>query len=175
MAATNIDVKGKLQWAKVFESNRDRAEWTAETDGEYKVTVFMDADMAKALKDTGCSKKIEETPEGFKVTFSRPHKGAQDWMGCAPLVADVSGKIWNVDEKGLIGNGSTGIVKVQIYDTKAGRRGSRLMGLQVLDHVVYNAEGTSSQPTSMFEDLSQSQEANVSQTSPQEATDSIPF
>jgi hypothetical protein len=33
MPATNIDVKGKIEWAKVFESNRDRAEWNAGLDG----------------------------------------------------------------------------------------------------------------------------------------------
>ena len=39
-------------------------------------------------------------------------------MGGAPVVADISGKAWSLDEKGLIGNGSKGIVKVEVYPTK---------------------------------------------------------
>ena len=27
MPSTQIDIKGTIEWAKVFESNRDRAEW----------------------------------------------------------------------------------------------------------------------------------------------------
>lgn len=173
MATTKLDVKGKLEWAKVFESNRDRAEWTSETDGEYKVTVFTDKATADALKQAGCGKKIENTEDGYKVTFSRPHKGRQDWQGGAPLVADIAGRAWSVDDKGFIGNGSTGIVKVEVYDAGA-RKGTRLVGLQVLDHVVYQSEGGSSQPTALFEDLSEGQSAAVSSPS-QEATDSIPF
>ena len=63
MPATQIDIKGKLDWAKVFESNRDRAEWNKETDGEYKVTITTDKDTAQALKKAGCMKKIEEVTD----------------------------------------------------------------------------------------------------------------
>lgn len=174
MPATQMDVKGKLDWAKVFESNRDRSEWNKEKDGEYKVTVTTDKDTAEALKKAGCRKKIEEVAEGYKVTFDRPHKGAQDWMGGAPIVADVTGKAWSLEDKGLIGNGSEGIVKVELYNTKMGV-GTRLVGLQVLDHVVYNSEGGPSQPRSMFTDHSQSSGGSSSSTSSQEPQDSIPF
>ena len=44
-----IEVFGKLEWAKVFEHNRDRAAWNEEKDGEYKVTVIMDSDNADNL------------------------------------------------------------------------------------------------------------------------------
>jgi len=175
MPSTQIDVKGKIEWAKVFESNRDRAEWNTETDGEYKVTVTTDAATAKALKDAGCMKKIEEVTDGHKVTFSRPHTGAQDWMGGAPIVADITGKAWDLQDKGLIGNGSEGIVKVEVYPTRTGRTGTRLLGLQVLEHVVYESEGGSSQPRSMFTDHSESSGGSKSSTSSQEPQDSIPF
>ena len=173
MPATNIDVKGKIEWAKVFESNRDRAEWNTETDGEYKVTVITDKATAKSLTDAGCMKKIVEVDGGFKVTFSRPHTGMQDWMGGAPIVADKSGKTWDLESKGLIGNGSEGIVKVEIYPTRTGRTGTRLLGLQVLDHVVYESEGGSSQSRSMFKDYSS--ESDSSASSSQLESDSIPF
>ena len=174
MPATQLDVKGKIEWAKVFESNRDRAEWNQETDGEYKVTVTTDKATADSLKSAGCMKKIVEADGGFKITFSRPHTGMQDWMGGAPIVADVTGKAWDLESKGLIGNGSEGIVKVEIYPTRTGRTGTRLLGLQVLDHVVYESEGGSSQPRSMFQDYSSESGSSASPSSQLES-DSIPF
>ena len=174
MPSTKIDIKGTIEWAKVFESNRDRAEWNTETDGEYKVTVTTDEETVKKLKDAGCMKKIEEVTDGHKLTVSRPHKGAQDWMGGAPIVADVTGKAWNLEEKGLIGNGSEGIVKVEVYPTRTGRMGTRFLGLQVLDHVVYQTEGSGQTPSSaaMFDDHSKS---SGGKSSSQEPQDSIPF
>lgn len=173
MATVQMDVKGTIEWAKVFESNRDRAEWNKETDGEYKVTVFTDKETADALKQAGCGKTITETEKGHKVTFSRPHTGREEWQGGPPMVADIKGRSWNMQESGLIGNGSTGIVRVHIYDVAA-RKGTRLVGLQVLDHVVYNSDGSPSQLSSGFEDLSASQSGSVSSPS-QEPADSIPF
>ena len=40
----------------------------------------------------------------------------------------------------MIGNGSVGVVYVDVYDTKMGV-GSRLSGVQVIDHVVFESEG----------------------------------
>ena len=154
MPSTQIDIKGTIEWAKVFESNRDQAEWNADTNGEYKVTVTTDKKTADALKKAGCQKKIEEVDGGFRVTVSRPHTGAEDWMGGEPVVADISGKAWNLEDKGLIGNGSKGIVKVEVYRTKKGLVGTRLMGLQVLDHVVYNPEVVPPNLLQMFQDHS---------------------
>ena len=39
MPSTQIDIKGTLEWAKVFELNRDHNEWNEDKGGEYKVTV----------------------------------------------------------------------------------------------------------------------------------------
>ena len=41
----------------------------------------------------------------------------------------------------MIGNGSVGVVYVDVYDTKMGV-GSRLSGVQVIDHVVFESEGS---------------------------------
>ena len=174
MPSTQMDIKGTIEWAKVFESNRDKNEWNVETNGEYKVTVITDKKTAKALVDAGCKKKIEEVEGGHKITVSRPHTGIQDWMGGEPIVADVTGKAWDLQDKGLIGNGSKGIVKVEVYPTKMGT-GTRLVGLQVLDHVIYESEGGNSQPRSMFQDQSKSSGGSKSSASSQEPQDSIPF
>ena len=170
MPSTQIDIKGTLDWAKVFESNRDHNEWNEDKDGEYKVTVTTDKKTADALKKAGCQKKIEEVDGGHRITVVRPHVGSQDWMGGAPVVADKSGKEWNFEEKGFIGNGSKGIVKVEIYPTKVGS-GTRLVGLQVLDHVVYETEAQSA--SEMFSDHTKSSGGKSS--SRKEPQDSIPF
>ena len=74
------------------------------------------------------------------------------------------------------GNGSEGIVKIEIYQgNNQQRKGARLLGLQVLEHVVYESEGGSSQPRSMFTDHSKSSGGSSSSTSSQEPQDSIPF
>lgn len=173
MPSTQMDVKGKIQWAKVFESNRDRADFHKETDGAYKVTVITDKATADALVKGGCGKKITEEDGGYRVTFDRPHQGRYDWQGGAPLVADVTGKAWDLQEKGLIGNGSEGIVKVELYSGKgSSRTGTRLLGLQILKHVVYESEGGPSQPRSMFEDHSSGSDST---SSSQTESDSIPF
>jgi len=171
--STRLDVKGKISWAKVFESNRDRADFHKTTDGAYKVTLTIDKDTADNLQKEGCRKKIKEVDDGYQVTFDRPHVGNQDWQGGAPVVADVTGKAWDLQEKGLIGNGSEGIVKIEIYPTPMGT-GTRLLGLQVLDHVVYVSEGGPSQPRAMFADHSSSS-GSSSSTSQKEPEDSIPF
>jgi len=170
MPSTQIDIKGTLEWAKVFELNRDHNEWNEDKGGEYKVTVTTDKKTADALKKAGCQKKIEEVSGGHKITVVRPHVGSQDWMGGAPIVADKSGKEWNFEEKGFIGNGSKGIVKVEIYPTAVGS-GTRLVGLQVLDHVVYEVEAQSA--SEMFSDHTKSSSGKSS--SQKEPQDSIPF
>tara|TARA_B100000927_G_C16193277_1_gene360378 strand:- start:25 stop:537 length:513 start_codon:yes stop_codon:yes gene_type:complete len=170
MPSTQIDIKGTLEWAKVFESNRDHNEWNEDKEGEYKVTVTTDKKTADALVKAGCQKKIEEVDGGHRITVVRPHVGSQDWMGGAPVVADKSGKEWNLEDNGLIGNGSKGIVKVEIYPTKVGS-GTRLVGLQVLDHVVYENEAQSA--SEMFSDHTKSSGGKSS--SRKEPQDSIPF
>ena len=175
MPSTQHEIKGRIDWAKVFEVNRDRAHFHQETDGMCKVTVSTDEKTMKELQKAGLGKKFKETDHGWSVTLDRPHKGKHEWQGGAPLVADVTGKLWNLDEKGFIGNGSEGIVKFELYDGKnTDRKGSRLLGLQVLDHVVYESEGGPSQPRSMFTDQSSSG-GSTSSTSSQEPQDSIPF
>ena len=57
MPSTEIDIKGTLEWAKVFEYNRDQAEWNTDTNGEYKVTVTTDKKTADALKKQDVKKR----------------------------------------------------------------------------------------------------------------------
>lgn len=137
---------GQLEWAKVFPTNIDRAEWNKETDGEFKVTMILDEENQEKLNASDSMRSVRDG----KVTFSRPHKGKHDWQGGQPTVVDVKGQPWSLDADGYIGNGSTGMVVVSIYPAGSGRYGTRLESIQVVDHVKYESEGSSSH----FTDLS---------------------
>lgn len=141
--ATELELFGILEWAKVFEFNRDKAEWNAETDGECKITVILDEENAKKFKASGSQKQMvpDENGRGMKVTVGRKFRPALEWQGGPPPVVDAAGDPWDVEEKGLIGNGSTGVVYVTVYDTRGGRKGTRLEGVQVIEHVVVESEG----------------------------------
>lgn len=148
-----VEIFGTLEWAKVFESNRDRAAWNEEKEGEYKITIIMDDDNASKLKDSGCAKAMHEVEGGTKVTLARPHKGKHEWQGGAPSVANIKGQPWDLNMDGYIGNGSTGLVRVAVYPAgNSGRVGSRLESVQVIDHVAYESDGGGS--SGGFKDLS---------------------
>jgi len=123
---------------------------------------------------------MESVEGGTKVTLSRPFKGNNDWGSGTPTVVNVKGIDWNFDVDGYIGNGSTGMVRVAVYDTSTGRRGTRLEAVQVIDKVTYESEGGASPST--FKDLSpiagDTKDAPVAKASKKKATvteDTIPF
>ena len=168
-----VELFGTLEWAKVFEHNRDRASWNEDKDGEYKITI---------IKSSGCAKAMHEVDGGTKVTLARPHKGKFDWQSGAPSVANIKGQPWDFEMDGYIGNGSTGLVRVAVYPAgNSGRTGSRLEAVQVIDHVEFESEGGSSS-ASGFRDLSSysSKEPKAEATpkkvvKPAPQDDAIPF
>lgn len=177
-----VELFGTLEWAKVFEHNRDRASWNEEKDGEYKITIIMDDENTEKLKSSGCAKAMHQVDGGTKVTLARPHKGKFEWQGGAPSVANIKGQPWDFEMDGYIGNGSTGLVRVAVYPAgNSGRTGSRLESVQVIDHVEFESEGGSSS-ASAFKDLSSysSQETKAEATpkkvvKPALEDDAIPF
>lgn len=138
MATQMIEIDGIFEWAKVFESNRDYR-YSEDTDGEYQLSIIMDDDTAKRLKAAGCGKKMYQDPEGrgVVVRLTRPHSAPNAWAGGAPKVAGPDGSPWDIKENGLIGNGSSGRVLASIFETKTGRKGTRLEAIQVVDLVQY--------------------------------------
>lgn len=169
--AERLQLFGQLEWAKVFESNVDRAVWNKETDGEFKVTLILDDDSAEKLAASNSLKQIKDG----KVTFSRPNKGKHEWQGGAPTVVDVKGQPWDLQKNGLIGNGSTGMVTISIYPAGL-RYGTRLESVQVVDHVRYESEGGSA-PS--FPDLSSMASspstASTKTEAPSDLDDAVPF
>jgi hypothetical protein len=147
-----LELFGTLEWAKVFEHNRDRAAWNEEKEGEYKVTIILDEENTEKFKASGCGKALVAVDGGNKVTFARPHKGKFEWQGGAPKVANIKGQPWDFETDGYIGNGSTGLVNVSLFNAN-GRTGSRLEAVQVVDHVEFESDGNSG-PSSTFRDLS---------------------
>lgn len=143
MATKTIELQGILEWTKVFESNRDQGEFDVETDGATTVDIIMDDENLKLMKDAGVRKqgKMDDEGRGTRVKFKRPWKDKFDreWAAGPPSVYGPDGSVWT-EEDGLIGNGSIGVVFVDVYDTKMGK-GTRLSGVQVIDHVEFDGEG----------------------------------
>ena len=60
MATNTIELTGTLEWAKLFESNRDNGEYDVETDGATTVDLIMDEKTLKAMKDAGVRKSARK-------------------------------------------------------------------------------------------------------------------
>ena len=177
MATKTIELQGILEWVKVFEGNRDNGEFDTETDGATTVDVIMDDATFKMMKDSGVRKQGKPDPDGrgTRVKFKRPWKDKFDreWAAGAPKVFNPSGDAWT-DADGMIGNGSVGVVYVDVYDTKMGV-GSRLSGVQVIDHVVFESEGGSG-ASAGIQPKNYSNAASTTAPAPSKATPGdIPF
>jgi len=142
MATVVVQIPATLEWTKVFEVTRDCGEYDIETDGATTVDIIVDADGEKIIKDAGIRKQGKPTDGGTRYKMKRPWKDKFDreWAAGAPDVYTPDGSKWDLDTNGMIGNGSTGIVFVEVYDTKMGK-GCRLKGLQVINHVPYGDTG----------------------------------
>ena len=81
---------------------------------------------------------LYDKADRVKVKFQRKHDAPFTYGG-PPQVAHADGTPWHVDEDGLIGNGSEGILYVSVYES-GGFKGTRLNGLQVLNHIPYESD-----------------------------------
>lgn len=156
MASKRYYITAHIDWAKVFEQNRDKTgpngAWE-DRGGACTVVAWLDEDAQKTFKESGSRltymKKYDEK-EGEKVTLKndKGHKAIQfrryfqhhiEGLGGAPEVVHADGTPWDIDEDGLIGNGSKAIVCFTVYDTKTGP-GTRLEGVQILEHISYESD-----------------------------------
>ena len=183
MATEMVEIEGIFEWAKVFEHNRDKR-YSADTDGEYQLSIIMDEANTKKLKAAGCQKKMEADPEGrgTVVRLTRPHAAANAWAGGAPKVAGPDGTAWDLETNGTIGNGSRGRVLAAVFETKTGRKGTRLEAVQVIDHVEYitdDGDGPKGgAASSFFKDFTGGNSAPAAKAAPKAAPveeDVIPF
>lgn len=141
MATKTIELKGTLEWAKLFEGNRDQGQYDTATDGATTIDILLDDAGLKIAKDAGVQKKGKREGNLTRIKFKRGWSDPfdRDWAGGPPKVFGPSGAEWTRDD-GLIGNGSEGIVFVEVYDTKVGI-GTRLAGVQVVDLVAFGGDG----------------------------------
>ncbi|PHS02818.1 MAG: hypothetical protein COA78_20470 [Blastopirellula sp.] len=171
-----LQLKGTIEWAKVFEQNRDKEGWNGsyeDCNGACTVNMILDKENLKILKDSGTSKELDndkkKTEKGYDVKFVRKfeHPDFPVFAG-PPKVAKADGTPWDIDVDGLIGNGSVGIVYLSLYENASGKIGTRLDGLQVLDHVEFESEGDFGGPD--FKDYSSTPNSDSD-----DDDDSIPF
>lgn len=81
--------------------------------------------------------KLFSKAEKVKVKFKRKHDAPYTYGG-PPQVAHADGTPWDINDDGLIGNESSGIIYASVYEA-GGLKGTRLDGLQVMNHVQYDS------------------------------------
>lgn len=189
--AVTLALRGKVKWAKVFEQNRDKegpnGVWKDE-GGRYTINIVVDDITKQALKDAKSQKRVKEDSEGDEVVQverrHNPPTGKDGTVyhayGGPPRVIHADKSPWDIDEDGLIGNGSEAIVYVSVYEA-GGLMGTRLEAVQVLDHVVYESDNSDYDPLAylgvkdMSEDAKPKAKSSKKKKSSEVEEDEIPF
>jgi len=149
-----LKLKATIEWAKVFEVNRDMKGPNGVWEGHGGATcidALLDEENYQMLTESGSQKVSKGADDAglHRVKFKRNWEA--NWgYGGAPQVVHADGEPWDIAVSGLIGNGSTAVIHLDIYEAK-GLMGTRLDAVQVLNHVVYESEYTGGV---RFEDLS---------------------
>lgn len=157
MAFKEVTTKGKIEWAKVFEENREMEGYEGAyraCDGAYTVVQVLEKGEFDKLKKAGSLKKpiekrLMDTNE-IAVKFERKHtvkKGDGTVIpqaGGAPKVVGPDGKPWNFAEQGYIGNGSVAEVTslINTFKGKDDKMISRtsLVKIKVIELIPYIRE-----------------------------------
>lgn len=143
MASEVITVRGKSNYARLWEGNMDMGTSIANGDAyDYPpacvVNLIMDQEEATKVSTANPKVNLQVKPEGLSVKFKRVFDNPYNpKFGGAPTVKDADGNLW--DTSVLIGDGSDITVAAEVYDTRYGKA-MRLMGVQVHELVPY--EGT---------------------------------
>jgi hypothetical protein len=147
-----VRIKGKANWAKVFEENREMLDWEGNPDpnnGTYGIELLMDDENFTKIADSGSQAKKyakidEEDPSLMRYRFKRRHEHRTrsgdllEWASGAPAVYHKDGTKWDFETDGYIGNGSEVELKLSVY--RAGTAvGTRLEAIRVIEAVPYEA------------------------------------
>lgn len=137
-----VDIEGILNWAKLFEFNRDKNEDFHGVGGAYTVDVLLEKAELDKLTKSGSRLKPKITDEGISIRFKRKHihPTIEEFGGPPRVVIGPDGETEEFPDDTLIGNGTRAKVFFTVYDTKMGK-GTRLEAVQVLDLVEYESEG----------------------------------
>jgi len=111
MATVDLFLKGKFKWCQTKQPDKF---------GNWKVTLYPDAEgleTVRGLQSKGLKNVLGKDEDGYHVTFRRPQnkKVKGELRGFTPPVVLHSDGSVCTD---LIGNGSDGYIKVEVYDYK---------------------------------------------------------
>ena len=158
MATKRVKVRGIANWAKVFEPNRDFTGYKdalKDSGGQTVIDLHMDEDNINKLMATGSGKvpKPSQDYDGKQVVkFTRPWQHPKfDWAGGAPEVVHADGTKWDIDDDGLIGNGSIVDVVADVYPA-GDKTGTRMRKVIVVEHVPYAPTVNDELPETAMED-----------------------
>lgn len=154
MAKSNnkiIDIEANVNWAKVFEINMDRVGYKRtpnskgsyeDSEGAFTVQVELNDEAREVLEENGCAKDLKKDEiKVIRKNKAYDKKGdLMHWLCGPPVVARADGTDWDVFTDGFIGNGSYCVVRLELYEYEPGEFGTRLVGLQVLNHEPYRDE-----------------------------------
>lgn len=159
MAYKEVTTKGPIEWAKVFENNREMEGYEGayhECEGAYTVVQVLSKEEFEKLKKAGTQKKPiqKRLMDGeIAVKFERKHlvktkEGKEiPQAGGEPKVVGPNDKPWNVEEDGLIGNGTIAEVTnlINTFKGQDGKMISRtsLTKVKIIEHVPYVREEAS--------------------------------
>lgn len=118
---------GKIKWPKLHQPD--------EKYNKYTVSFYLDDESLARFDALGLSLKKNTDEDGVFVRFARPAEkefnGVVRNMG-KPAVFNSEGEAYD----GQIGNGSSAIAKVEVYDSRAGKA-HRLHSIKITDLVEY--------------------------------------
>ena len=153
MAYKEVTTKGPIEWAKVFERNREMEGYDGayiDCEGAYTVVQILSKEELEKLKKAGTQKKPIEKRllDGeLAIKFVREHLVKKKdgtvipQAGGAPKVVGPNGKPWNLEEDGMIGNGTIAEVTnlINTFKGSDGKMRSRtsLTKVKIIEHVPY--------------------------------------
>ena len=142
MGTRKVKLTGLGYWAKVFEDNRDLTGFEdslKDSGGQCTIDVDLDAESFAKLSQSKSMLRGKESPDNEGMTRVRfKRKWEEKFAGGAPKVVKDDGSVWDYDEDGSIGNGSTVEVILNVYDTsRKNIIGTRLEKVKVTNHVEY--------------------------------------
>lgn len=145
MGTRKVKLTGLGYWAKVFEDHRDLTGYEdalKDSGGQCTIDVDLDASSIAKLNQSKSMLKGKDSPDNDGLTRVRfKRKWTEAYGGGAPKVVKADGSVWDFDEDGSIGNGSTVEIILNVYDTsRKSIVGTRLEKVKVISHVEYNPD-----------------------------------
>jgi hypothetical protein len=174
MATRLVKLRGPAYWAKVFESNRDLTGYDnalADIGGQTTIDIDLEDKYMNLLHKSRSmlrGSESKDNPGMTRVKFKR--KWQENYGGGEPKIERPDGTPWDIEQDGLIGNGSMVEVTVSVYDTsRKNIVGTRLDKVKVLKHEQF---GGTVEVLSLDDDEDEPQEVAVKK---EEFSDEIPF